>query len=114
MTDDSFQRVATLTDLPEQHPIGKSLANGEKIVLIRFGSEVYAIQECCSHADFPMEDGEIVDDYVIECALHAAQFDVRDGSVIAEPASEPLRTYEVKVAGDAVLVRPHSARDAKE
>ena len=107
MTDDGFQRVATLTDLPEQHPIGKSLANGEKIVLIRFGSEVYAIQECCSHADFPMEDGEIVDDYVIECAVHAAQFDVRDGSVIAEPAWEPLQTYDVKVEGDR---RPRSGR----
>ena len=52
-----------------------------------------------------MEDGEVVDDYVIECALHGAQFDVRDGRVVADPAWEPLATYEVRVEGDVVFVK---------
>ncbi len=105
MRDDGFEQITALSDLPDRQPVGETLASGEKIVLIRFGGEVHAIQECCSHADFPMEDGEVVDDYVVECALHGAQFDVRDGSVVEGPAWEQLATYEVKVEGDVVLVK---------
>lgn len=105
MRDDGFEQITALSDLPDRQPVGETLSSGEKIVLIRFGDEVHAIQECCSHADFPMEDGEVVDDYVVECALHGAQFDVRDGSVVADPAWEPLATYEVKVEGAVVFVK---------
>jgi nitrite reductase/ring-hydroxylating ferredoxin subunit len=42
---------------------------------------------------------------VIECPLHAAQFDIRTGQCLAGPATEDLRTYEVRVDGDDVYVR---------
>ena len=105
MNDDGFEQLMALEDLPDRQPVGETLSSGEKVVLVRFGKEVFAIQECCSHADFPMEDGDVVEDFVIECALHGAQFDVRDGSVVAEPAWEPLATYEVKLEAGTVMVR---------
>ena len=50
-------------------------------------------------------DGDMVDDYVIECALHGAQFDLRNGEVLEPPASDGLSMFEVKVEGNDVLVR---------
>ncbi|HEX9730143.1 MAG TPA: non-heme iron oxygenase ferredoxin subunit [Gemmatimonadales bacterium] len=104
MSDDGYERVVDLADLPESTLVGVALNDGEQVVLVRFGSAVYALQDCCSHADFPLSEGDVVDDYVIECALHGAQFDVRDGQALELPATEPLVTYAVRIDGEAVMV----------
>ncbi len=104
MTDDGFERVASLEDLPPNTPTSVE-RNGETICLIRIGEEVYAISNNCTHADFPMSDGEMVEDFVIECGLHGAQFDVRDGTVVELPATERIGCYEVKLDDGAVWVR---------
>jgi 3-phenylpropionate/trans-cinnamate dioxygenase ferredoxin subunit len=70
--------------------------------------DVYAVEDKCSHADFPMSDGDLVDDYVIECPLHGARFDLRDGAVLEAPADEALCTFEVRVDQDDVWVKTPS------
>lgn len=101
----AFQRVASLSDLPDGRPAGCTLADGRGVCLVRVREEVYALEDKCSHADFPMSDGDVVDDFVIECPLHGAQFDLRDGAVLEAPADEPLRTFEVRVDDDDVWVK---------
>jgi len=105
MTDENFEKVATLTDLPEGTPVGVQLSNRLSICVVRKGPDVFACEDCCSHADFPMSEGEMVDDYVIECGLHGAQFDIRTGDVLELPADEKLRILEVKIEGNEVLIR---------
>ena len=105
MIDEGFERVASLDDLVPNTPLAIELGNDEQVCLIRIGSEVYAISNNCSHADFPMSDGEMVDDFVIECGLHGAQFDVRDGVALELPATDPIGCYEVKVVEGEVWVR---------
>ena len=56
---------------------------------------VFAIEDSCTHAYFPMSDGDVVGDCEIECALHGAKFDLRDGSVLSAPATDALKTYRV-------------------
>lgn len=102
MTD--FLRAISLDDLPDGIPRSVTLSDGRQVCLVRMGDQVFAVADRCSHADFPMSEGELVDDYVIECALHGAQFDVRTGEVLEEPADESLPTYHVKVEGHAVWV----------
>ena len=106
MSEDGFERVAPLEDFAEGVPTGLQLLSGEEVCLIRVQGEVYGIAEDCTHGEFPMSDGAMVDDYIIECAMHGAQFDVRDGSVIEPPAEEPIQSYEVKVADGHVWVCP--------
>ncbi|MDH3456502.1 MAG: non-heme iron oxygenase ferredoxin subunit [Gemmatimonadota bacterium] len=108
MSDQGFERVATVSALDDGMPASVRLENGDAVCLVRVNDEVYALADACSHADFPMSDGDMVDDYVIECSLHGAQFDVRTGAVLELPADEPLTTYEVRIDDDAVLVRPRS------
>ena len=104
MNHEGFERVATLEDLAEGVPVSVQLSSDEQICLIKFRGEVYAIADSCSHADFPMSDGEMVDDYIIECGLHGAQFDIRDGSAVELPATDPITCYDVVVDGDLVWV----------
>lgn len=92
-------------DLGQGRPMGVELANGEQVCLVRIGEEIFAFENQCTHAEFPMSDGEMVDDYVIECCLHGAQFDVRDGSVMEAPAEEPLPVFEVEVKDGGIWVR---------
>jgi nitrite reductase/ring-hydroxylating ferredoxin subunit len=107
MSDGDFERVASVGDLAEGTPMNVELGNDEQVCVVKIGADVYAISNSCPHADFPMSDGELVDDYIIECGLHGAQFDVRDGSVIELPATEPITCYEVKLEEGGVWVRPN-------
>lgn len=106
MNDTGYERVATLDDLAEGVPVAVDLGRDEQVCLVKFRGEVYAFSNSCSHADFSMSDGELVDDFIVECGLHGAQFDIRDGSVLEPPATEPLTCYDVKVVnGDVLLQR---------
>jgi 3-phenylpropionate/trans-cinnamate dioxygenase ferredoxin subunit len=104
-----FERVALVDELADGVPLSVDLSNDEQICVIRIGAEVYAVSNMCSHADFPLSDGELVDDFVLECGLHGAQFDVRDGSAVELPATEPIGCYHVKVVDGEVWVRVHEA-----
>ncbi len=105
MNDIEFERVADLDEIADGVPVGVQLRSGVPICLVKVKQEVYAFADRCSHAEFPMSDGEMVDDYVIECGLHGAQFDIRTGQVVELPANEDLPCYEVKIENGAVLVR---------
>lgn len=101
-----FEKIIPLSDLPEGVPRGGALSTGEEICLVRVGDAVYAMENRCTHAEFALSDGDMVDDFVIECALHGAQFDVRTGKVLELPATDDLPCYEVKVEDGAVWVKP--------
>lgn len=77
---------------------------GHRLALCRIGAdEFYAVQDLCTHDDGPLGDADLMD-HAIECPRHGARFDVRTGRVLALPAVLPIRTYPVKVEGDAVRV----------
>lgn len=105
MNGDGFERVAPFEDFSDGVPASVSLGSGEEVCLVRLGEEIFAIAEECPHSEFPMSDGAIVDDYVIECGMHGCQFDVRDGSVVEPPATEPIDTHAVKIVEGRVWVR---------
>ena len=105
MNENEFERVAPLDGFPEGVPMSIELRSGEQVCLIRVRDEMFGISEDCPHGDSQMSDGAMVDDYVIECALHYGQFDIRDGSVLEPPAEVPIQTYAVKVADGDVWVR---------
>ena len=65
--------------------------------------DVYALQDRCSHQDFPLSDGEL-EGTKLECIYHGAKFDVASGRAVALPAIRPVKTYPVKVEGTDVLV----------
>jgi 3-phenylpropionate/trans-cinnamate dioxygenase ferredoxin component len=99
-----YVRAAGVGELPERGVLGVEVED-HKIVLVSAGAGTfYALQDRCSHADFPLSDGQLLDDERLECQYHGAKFDVASGRAVALPAIRPVRTYEVKVEGDDILV----------
>lgn len=101
----AFVKVADVADLPKRGLVGLEV-EGESIVLITTGDGgYYALQDRCSHEDYPLSDGELMrDNERIECIYHGAKFKVDSGKAVALPAIRPVPSYEVKVEGDEVLV----------
>lgn len=98
-----FVTVAKLDDLEENRPTAVE-AEDEEIVLIRKDGTVHALEDRCSHEDYPLHNGEVLDGQ-IECALHGARFDLETGDNRALPAVKPVQRYECRVEGDEVQVK---------
>jgi 3-phenylpropionate/trans-cinnamate dioxygenase ferredoxin subunit len=86
----------------EGKPI-KLSKGGKEICVARVGNEVFAIEDNCSHQDAALSEGE-QDGYKIECWLHGAEFDLRNGQALTPPAVQPVKTYPVTVDGNNVVV----------
>ncbi|MXW65677.1 MAG: non-heme iron oxygenase ferredoxin subunit [Gemmatimonadales bacterium] len=97
-----FVTVARVDDVPENGTCGV-MAEDLAIALIRSGGEVYALEDCCSHEEFPLSDGE-VEAGEITCLLHGARFDLATGEPRALPAVMPVRRFDVRIDGDDIQV----------
>ncbi|MFN9602359.1 MAG: Rieske 2Fe-2S domain-containing protein [Planctomycetota bacterium] len=74
------------------------------VVLVRYDSQVYCIEDLCTHDGGTLGDGEL-DGFCLVCPRHGAKFDVRNGHVVCMPATEDTPSHEVRIDGDRVLVR---------
>lgn len=76
------------------------------ILVVNLDGDFYALEDQCSHEDFELSAGNIDPaDGTIECTLHGARFDLRDGRALCAPAYEPVAKFPVKVEDDAVWTR---------
>lgn len=74
------------------------------VAVFNVAGEFFATSDTCSHAKSSLSDGYLEDDQV-ECTWHYARFCVRTGKALSLPATEDLRTYQVKVEGGDIFVR---------
>jgi 3-phenylpropionate/trans-cinnamate dioxygenase ferredoxin subunit len=84
----------------------KSLAadiDGFALLVVRCGSELYAIEDRCTHDGEPLEGAEVESCQII-CPRHGAHFCVRTGEALTPPAYEPLKTFKVRVENGRILV----------
>jgi 3-phenylpropionate/trans-cinnamate dioxygenase ferredoxin subunit len=73
--------------------------DGTPVVLVRHAGEFFAVQNNCSHKDFPLSAaGFDPRDEVLVCAWHGGCFDVRTGDAVVPPATEPVETFPVRVS----------------
>ena len=110
MTDSEFTPVADLADIPQ----GKTLCvevNGREILLCHTKEGIFAVDNTCTHAAARLSEGKLKGCKIL-CPLHAAAFDVRDGSVLTRPARIPLSSYRVCVEGEAVLLADTATAEA--
>jgi 3-phenylpropionate/trans-cinnamate dioxygenase ferredoxin subunit len=61
------------------------------------------VSDTCTHARVPLSGGCLEGRQVV-CPWHAAMFDLKTGVATCGPASVPLRTYEVRIEGDQIVV----------
>ena len=68
--------------------------DGEKVILVRRGEDIFAIGATCSHYGGPLADGLVVDD-TVRCPWHHACFSLRTGEALRAPALNPVASYAV-------------------
>ena len=95
--------VADVSDLEDREPYPVDVA-GEEISLVLMDNDIYAISDICTHEYACLSDGYIEDDRIV-CPLHLAEFDIRTGAVVEEPAETDLQTFTVIVDEDKVYVQ---------
>ncbi len=96
--------VASVDELEEGKPFAYKTDDGQAFVLIKRGSEVYALEDACSHMGVPLSKGCMVDEYILKCSAHGAKFDIRDGKHLSFPAVSPVKTYRVKIKSRKVFL----------
>ena len=110
---------------------------GREILICNCDGRVYALDRRCGHMNAPLERGTL-DGTIITCAMHCAQFDAATGEALSGPVppylggevppprtaaflahvgslmeqirTQSVRTYEVRVESEWVMV---SLRDPR-
>lgn len=100
---DKFVPVLPMAELPDNKPT-RVQADGQPVMLVRRGEEVFAIGAVCSHYGAPLEEGKLKDG-AIECPWHQSRFCLADGRVDAGPATAPVPAYEVRIKNNKIEVR---------
>jgi len=100
---EGFVNAGKIADVPEGG-VKAARAGGEDILLAKVKGKVYAYTARCTHLGFSLVGGKL-DGTVLTCPGHRSRFNIVDGRVIAPPAKLPLRTFEVKVDGQDILVK---------
>jgi len=95
-------RAIKVDELTDNQPHAVEL-DGENIVLIRKGDNVYALKDECTHEDFPLSVGR-VDDTHIHCAFHGAKFKLATGERDGPPAFEDVESFPVTIVDGWVEV----------
>jgi len=102
----SFVPVARLRDIPERSGL-RVVVDDIGIGLYRVeedeGVAVYAMEDACPHAGFPLSEGELAG-CVISCHAHGWPFDVRTGFDPDNADGFPIPCFAVRVDGDQVFV----------
>lgn len=105
MTDqpEEFIPVASAADIPEGAM--KCVAiDRRRVVIARVEGRFHAFSDICGHRNAPLSRGKL-SGHNVECPLHFAQFDIRDGRLADGPVSADIPVYEVRVEGDTVFIR---------
>jgi apoptosis-inducing factor 3 len=75
--------------------------DGEPVILVRKGEQVFATGAVCTHYSGPLAEGLVVDE-TIRCPWHHARFDLRTGEAQGAPALNPVSCFNV-VRQDGVV-----------
>jgi cytochrome b6-f complex iron-sulfur subunit len=95
-----FKEIGTIANLDKD----KQLKNKEVVVIRddKNPKKLVAVSHKCTHqgcsVDWKADSGKFV------CPCHAAEFD-SSGKVLSGPAPTPLKSYQVKIVGDKVLIK---------
>lgn len=73
------------------------------LAVFNLDGTIYVTDDRCTHAEASLSEGRIEGD-VVHCPFHRGSFHIPSGDVRSRPPKVPLRTYEVQIVGDEVLI----------
>lgn len=76
------------------------------IVVFNLDGELYALEDQCTHDDFELSAGVFhAAEGSVECVLHGARFDVRDGRALCAPAYTSASRFPAKRENESIWAR---------
>lgn len=100
-----YTKAIALQELVENKPTRIDV-EGEPILIVKRGDEIYAVGAVCSHLGGPLEKGKLHGD-TIECPWHYSGFSIADGSVQSGPTTAPIPLYDTHITDGYVTIRLH-------
>ena len=92
--------------LPGEMKTAWDEVSGVPIVVFNHEGIYYALEDKCSHEDFELSAGGFDPASAsVECVLHGARFDIRDGSPLCAPAYTGVPKFPVKLEHDSIWTR---------
>jgi NAD(P)H-dependent nitrite reductase small subunit len=92
----------------DEIPAGTAIvvqAGRRTIAVFRVGDDFFAVNNTCPHKGASLCDGEIiVEEKIVRCPWHHWNWQLEDGKLQSD-GRQGLRTYQVAVDGDEVIVR---------
>ena len=76
--------------------------------MYNYRGSIGAIGNVCTHAEFAMSDGTLLNGAMIECVWHGARYELATGRVCRGPAEDPLPVFPVRIEDNRVLVGPRA------
>jgi NADPH-dependent 2,4-dienoyl-CoA reductase/sulfur reductase-like enzyme/nitrite reductase/ring-hydroxylating ferredoxin subunit len=103
-----FRNGFPMGDVPDGGMI-LGQADGEDVILVRRGRDLFAIGAYCTHYHGPLSAGLLVGEEV-RCPWHHACFSLRTGEALRAPALDPVACWRVERVNDRVFVREKCAQ----
>jgi nitrite reductase/ring-hydroxylating ferredoxin subunit len=95
--------VAARDQLDPDFPLGIDVG-GQKLGIYLVGDDVRAVEDICPHAYALLSQG-FVENGVIECPLHGAQFDLATGKSLTDICDKDIACFPVRVQDGRVFIQ---------
>ena len=101
--------VASLAQLKHSQRLCVQV-EGRPLLLLWHNHQAYALENRCSHANKPLEQGKLRDN-IIQCPYHGATFDITTGEHLSAPAFKGIQTFPVQITDSTVNVKLQTTED---
>ncbi|PHZ85861.1 Rieske (2Fe-2S) protein [Paremcibacter congregatus] len=75
---------------------------GKQILLIRSGTQIFAVNNRCPHEGYPLSEGSLSQDCSLTCNWHNWKFDLKSGDTLV--GGDRLRHYPVRQGEDGLWI----------
>lgn len=98
----SWIDVAAASDVAEDCAFAVSVGDRD-LALFRFGDEVFALIDKCSHGAARLSEG-YVENGCVECPLHQGLVDIRSGEPRSQPIVEAVQCFPARLRDGRIEV----------
>jgi len=97
----TWKHLCAASKLSDGEPLGFNFGD-QRVALYKVDDDIYATDDVCSHA-FALLSTGFLEGHVVECPLHGAMFDVRDGKCRSGGYSD-IRAFKVESRDGEIYV----------